>query len=132
MNWPRFLIAVAIAGALASMTDWYFFGVLFHSKYQAYPEVWRASQRGNRAAWITLGFFTCAVFTYACARLNLFGYAAPLKLALWMWRAVALPIVGTDALFMKLDALVVVAHALGWLVRLCVAGACVGLILTKG
>jgi hypothetical protein len=35
------------------MTDWFFFGVLFHDKYRAYPEIWRqapADVIGRRAA----------------------------------------------------------------------------------
>src|ERR1035438_124503 len=131
MNWARYTIAVMMAGTAVSLTDWFLFGVLFHDKYQVYPEVWRASQGGNRAIWIALGYFTCAVFTFACVRLNLYGYAGAFRLALCMWLAVALPIVATDALFIKLHTLVVVAHSLGWLTRLAVAAVCVGLILRK-
>lgn len=132
MNWARLAVAAMVAGISVSFTDWFFFGVLFHDKYQVHPEVWRGSQEGiNRAVWVILGFVTCTVFVFACARLNVHGYSAPLKLALWMWLAVALPIVATDALFIKLDPLVAVAHCLGWLTRLAVAAVCVGLLLPK-
>ena len=43
-----------------------------------------------------------------------------------MWLAVALPIVATDALFIKLHPLVVVARCLGWLTRLGVTAVSVG------
>jgi hypothetical protein len=131
MNWAKISLAAIIAGVAASLTDWFFFGVLFHEKYNTYPEVWRASQGGTTTIWIAVGFFTCAVFIYACVRLNLYDYSATIKLALWMWLALALPIIATDALFMKLHPLIVVAHSLGWLTRLVVAGVCVRLILRK-
>ena len=131
MNWARFALAVVVSGVVITFTDWFFFGVLFHEKYSVYPEVWRVSQTGNRLIWIAVGFFTSAVFIYACARLYLYKYGATLKLALWMWLALALPIIATDALFMKLHPLVVVAHSLGWLTRLIVAGICMTLIMRR-
>jgi len=93
--------------------------------------VWRASQAGNRPVWIALGFFTCAIFIYICAGLNLYDYGATLKLALCMWLALALPIIITNALFIKLHPLVVLAHSLGWLARLTVAAICVRLIMRQ-
>lgn len=129
MNWTRFALAVVVSGTVVSFTDWFFFGVLFHEKYNAYPEVWRASQAGAKGAWIAIGFFTCAVFIYACGRLKLDGYGGTLKLALWMWLALALPIIITNGLFMKLHPLIAVTHSLGWLIRLVVAALCAGLIL---
>ena len=129
MNWPRFALAVVVSGITVSFTDWFFFGMLFHDKYSAYPEVWRTSQAGNRPIWIALGFFSCAIFIYVCGRLNLYNYGATLKLALWMWLALALPIIVTNALFIKMHPLVVLAHSLGWLTRLMVAAISVKLIM---
>ena len=131
MNWVRFALAVVVSGVAITFTDWFFFGVLFHEKYNAYPEVWRVSQAGNKAIWIGIGFFTCAIFIYACTSLKLYNYGAVLKLALWMWLALALPIIVTDALFMKLHPLVAVSHSLGWFTRLAVAALSVTLIMRK-
>ncbi len=39
MSWI-ILAAVFVAGTIATFTDWYFMGVLFHDRYQAYPETW--------------------------------------------------------------------------------------------
>ena len=40
MDWRIF--AASIVGAiLGSIADWVFAGVLFHSRYQRHPEVWR-------------------------------------------------------------------------------------------
>ena len=48
MPWARLALAAIVAGTSVSLTDWLFFGVLFHEKYQMYPEVWRTSQEGIR------------------------------------------------------------------------------------
>jgi hypothetical protein len=37
----RYLLALVAATAVISLTDWLFFGVLFHDRYQRTPEVWR-------------------------------------------------------------------------------------------
>ena len=131
MNWTKFALAVLASGIVVSLTDWFFFGVLFHDKYNTFPEVWRQSQSGNMAVWIVTGFFTSAIFIYTCGYLNLYEIGSALKLAVIIWLAVALPIIVTNALFMKLDPLVAVTHSLGWLTRLAVAAICVGLILKK-
>lgn len=123
MSWLRLIIATLVSGTVISFTDWFFFGVLFHSAYGAYPEVWRASQAGNRGIWIALGFVTSLIFIYGCARLRRYRFAEAFMIAFWMWLVVALPIIATNAMFIKLDPLVVVAHSLGWLVRLGVASA---------
>ncbi len=39
MDW-RLIAAIAVAGTLGSFTDWLFMGVLFHERYNRYPEVW--------------------------------------------------------------------------------------------
>ena len=46
------LVWAAIAGAvLGSLADWLFAGVIFHERYQVYPEVWRqGNERGRIAA----------------------------------------------------------------------------------
>jgi len=134
MNWMRFALTVLAAGMVSSLTDWFFGGVLFHEKYKAYPEVWRRPQGGpgesQAIAWATmLGFFTCAVFAYACARLNLLTYPATLKLAAAVWLMAPLPLIVTNALWMKCHPWNAIAHALGWLAKLFVAAVAVAWIL---
>src|SRR6266478_714438 len=41
MNWTQVVLAFVASAVLASFTDWYFFGVLFHERYRATPGVWR-------------------------------------------------------------------------------------------
>jgi hypothetical protein len=125
----RMALAIFLSGLAVSMTDWLFFGVLFHDKYLAYPEIWRQAPGGEGKAvlWsILLGFVTCGAFVVACSAFHVRGYAAATGLAAAIWAMVPLPLLITNALFIKLHPLTVVAHALGWLVKLLVAAAAVG------
>jgi hypothetical protein len=122
-------LAIFLSGLAVSMTDWLFFGVLFHDQYLAYPEIWRQAPGGEGQAvfWsILLGFVTCGAFVVACSAFHVRGYAAATGLAAAIWAMVPLPLLIANALFIKLHPLTVVAHALGWLVKLLVAAAAVG------
>ncbi len=137
MNWMRFALTVLAAGVATSLTDWFFGGVLFHEKYKAYPEIWRRPQGGpgetQAIVWATvLGFFTCAVFAYACVRLHLSTYAATLKLGVAVWLMAPLPMIVTNALWMKYHPLNAVAHALGWLAKFVVTALAVTWLLPAG
>jgi len=134
MKWKRFLWAVLAAGLVSSFTDWFFAGVLFHEKYNAYPEVWRPALRQSDTAAIAgsiaLGFLTSGSFIVACLAFGVRGYEGTLKLAVLCWLMVPLPLLITNALFIKLHALVVVSHLLGWLAKLLVAALAVALLLS--
>ncbi len=41
MNWTQVLLTLVASAVVASFTDWYFFGVLFHDRYLVTPGVWR-------------------------------------------------------------------------------------------
>jgi hypothetical protein len=133
MEWKKFLLAVLVAGVLSSFTDWLFGGVLFHGKYNAYPEVWRPALRKSDAPAIAgsaaLGFLTSAAFVAACVTFRVQGYENTLKLAALCWLMVPLPLLITNALFIKLHPLVVVSHSLGWLAKLFVAALVVASLL---
>jgi len=125
----RMALAIFLSGLAVSITDWFFFGVLFHSKYFAYPEIWRQAPggEGKSVVWsILLGFVTCGAFVFACSAFQVRGYAAAASLAVAIWAIAPLPLLITNALYIKLHPLTVVAHALGWLVKLLVAAAAVG------
>jgi len=134
MEWKRFLWAVLAAGLVSSFTDWLFAGVLFHEKYNAYPEVWRPALRHSDTAAIAgsiaLGFLTSASFIGVCLAFGVRGYESTLKLAVLCWLMVPLPLLITNALFIKFHALVVVSHSLGWLAKLLVAALAVALLLS--
>jgi len=125
MDWKHFLIAALVSGFLASFTDWLFGGILFHDKYSAYPEIWRQGPgKGETQAvgWsIALGFLTTAAFMGTCAAFAVHGYRSSLELAALCWLMVPVPLLVTNALFVKLHPLIVVSHSLGWLAKLGVA-----------
>jgi hypothetical protein len=125
MNWAHFLLAVLVAGFISSLTDWFFGGILFHDKYSAYREVWRRSVVKNETpavAWsIALGFLTSAAFITICVVYQVHGYRGTLTLAGLCWLMVPVPLLITNALFIKLHPLTVLSSALGWLAKLIVA-----------
>lgn len=133
MDWTHFFLAALAAGLVSSLTDWFFAGILFHSKYNAYPEVWRASVAKSETSAVTwsvaLGFLTVASFLIACVVFHIHGSGGPLKLAVLCWLMVPVPLLITNALFIKLHPLVVAAHSVGWLAKLVVAALAASLLL---
>ncbi len=133
MNWKHFLAAVVIAGFVSSLTDWVFGGILFHGKYSVHPEVWRQGPNkgeGPAVAWsVALGFVTSAAFMSACILFVVHGYRASLELAGLCWLMVPVPLLVTNALFIKLHPLIVVSHSLGWIAKLGVAAVTAGFLL---
>ena len=133
MHAQHYLLAVLVTGVISSFTDWFFGGILFHGKYLAHPEVWR--QTGGRSetpavAWsIVLGFLTAAAFMAISVILDVHGYGPLLALAGLSWLMVPVPLLITNALFIKLHPLIVVSHSLGWLAKLAVAAAVAGWLL---
>ena len=125
MNWMHYATAVVVAVVVCSLTDWLFMGVLFHEKYKQHPEIWRASVSGGgeskAIAWATLlTMVTCAAFVYLCVAFGHTTHPRTCALALGVWFAVPLPMLVTNAFFIKFHPLVVVSHALGWLAKLLV------------
>ncbi len=130
-----YVVAVIVATLVTSLTDWYFMGVLFHDKYLTHPEIWRGKPGDRKAERLAialstlLGLFSCAVFIHVCAHFGLLGWHAAIAFALGCWLAVALPLILTNALFIKLHPLNALAAALGWLVRLLISAASAHLFL---
>ena len=130
-----YLAAVLVATVAASFTDWYFMGVLFHDKYMTHPEIWRfqpGDQRSERLAiaWSTLvGLFSCAMFIHVCEHFGMLGWHDAISLALGAWLAVAVPLLITNGLFIKMHPFNTLAHSLGWLARLLISAVCAHLFL---
>ena len=133
MEWVKFLLSVVCSGFAVSMTDWFFSGMLFHEKYKAYPEIWRHSDgsgEGRAVTWsIALGFISCAAFILAAQLFGISGWQRIMLFALLAWGAGPVPLLITNALFIKLHPLVVVANAAGWLVKLALAATAAQLFL---
>src|SRR5262245_9948151 len=133
MNWLKFFETVIAASLLASMTDWYFFGVLFHDRYHSTPGVWRKykSKKDETRSILVgtlLGSFTCMIFVASCVILKLTSLSIALSTAAFLWVMIPLPMLATQSIFMKYDRALALAHAGGWLAKLLVSAACVGLI----
>jgi hypothetical protein len=118
MNWMRFILVVIGAGVVTSLTDWFFAGDWIHRRY-TYQEIWRQGAEG-RAIVITspLPFLTCGVLAYIIAWLGLHSLGSAVKLAVAVWLIGPLPLILTNAAFMKLHRVFVVSYAAGWFVKL--------------
>lgn len=136
MNIAHFAEAVLAATIVSALTDWFFFGVLFHFRYQEYPEVWRSEFSGKNE-WkaimmaTVLSVFMVGTFLFLVHRLGLHGFLQSLKLALAIWVIAVVPISVTNFIFIKLHPGVLVSHTLGWLVRLVVFAASFAVILDR-
>lgn len=133
MDWTHFLMAVAAAGVASSFTDWFFFGVLFHDKYFAHPEVWRSAPGNSETKTILtvtlMGFVTCAAFLVLCWLFSIHGYKVALELAGVVWIMAPVPLIVSNALYIKMHPSLVVSHSLDWLARLVAAALAAGWLL---
>jgi hypothetical protein len=129
----RAILTVVSAGFVGSLTDWLFMGDWLYKTFDRHPEIWRYPHGHGEGRAILLSiplpFITCAVFTFMCARLGLHSYAGTMKLALAIWLVGPLPLLITNALFIKLHPAISTSFCVGWLVKLMVAAIAVSLIL---
>jgi hypothetical protein len=126
MNWTRFALIVIGAGVVTSLTDWFFAGDWLHRRY-TYPEIWRKGSESSAIALTSpLPFLTCGVFAYALVRLGLNSVAGAVTLAVAVWLTAPLPLILTNAAFMKLHRVFVVSYATGWLVKLVIVAIATG------
>jgi intracellular septation protein A len=113
------LWATLLGALLGSLADWLFAGVLFHHRYQVYPEVWRAGdERPRIIAAQALAIVTSAAFVLLAWKLHQTDMRGALKLAAMVWLIGPLPLLVGNALFIKIDHLVTASHAAGWLAKL--------------
>ena len=128
MHWTRMVLIVLAAGIVTSLTDWFFAGDWIHRRF-TYPEVWRQGAEWRAIALTSpLPFLTCAVFTCVAARLGLV-ISGTLKLAIAVWLMGPLPLILTNAAFMKLHRVFVMSYAAGWLVKLLIVAVAAGWFL---
>jgi hypothetical protein len=129
MNWTRIVLITLGAGIVTSMTDWFFAGDWIHRRF-TYPEVWRQGAESRAIALTSpLPFLTCGVFACVAARLNIYSLPAALKLAIAVWLIGPLPLILTNAAFMKLHRVFVASYITGWLIKLLVVAAAVAWFL---
>lgn len=128
------IAAIIAAGILGSFTDWLFMGVLFHSAYNTYPEIWKPGIREGKEmgaiVWSSLlGFIMGAAVIALCAMAGVGNVWSGLGVGLLVWIAGPLVILVINGLFIKIDPKITFAHCLGYLVRLLIAGAAAGIAL---
>jgi hypothetical protein len=130
MDWTRFGLALIAAGIVTSLSDWLFFGVIFHDKYRETPNVWRTTKEGTKIVWSTLlAILGAAAFLFLCGRLEVHGLRSAFQAAFAVWVAAALPITVTNALYVRHAPALAVSYALGWLARLVIAGTAYALLV---
>jgi hypothetical protein len=129
------LVAAAlVAGTLATFTDWLFMGVMFHARYNRYPETWWPGLRekgDKRAIFISslIGYLASAAIVALVTVSNTQGVANALLLSIIAWVAGPLVILITNGFWIRIDPAITFAHALGWLARFAIAGIAAGLVL---
>ena len=128
MNWIRLATLIIGAGVASSLTDWFFAGDWLHRRW-TYPEIWRPNEGRAIALTAPLPFLTCGVFAYAAARLGLHSMASTIKLAVAVWLIGPLPLILTNAAFIKLHRAFVASYAIGWLVKLLIVAVAAGWFL---
>lgn len=129
MDWARLVPIIMGAGVVSSLTDWFFAGDWIHRSH-SYPEIWRQGGEGRAIALTSpLPFLTCGVFAYIAARFGLHSVSGAIKLAFAMWLIGPLPLILTNAAFMKLHRVFVVSYATGWLIKLTIVAVAVGWFL---
>jgi hypothetical protein len=124
------LVAIILgAGILSSLTDWFFAGDWIHRRF-TYPEIWRKGSEGKAiAVSSTLPFLTCGVFVFLAACLGIHSVSGAVELAVAIWLIGPLPLILTNAAFIKMHRVFVVAYATGWLVKLLIVALAVGWFL---
>ena len=129
MNWARLVAIIVGAGVVSSLTDWFFAGDWIHRRY-TYPEIWRQGGEGRAIALTSpLPFLTCGAFAYVAARLGLRSVPGAVKLAVAVWLIGPLPLILTNAAFMKLHRVFVLSYVIGWLIKLTIVAVAVGWFL---
>ena len=126
MNWMRLVAIIVGAGLISSLTDWFFAGDWIHRRF-TYPEIWRKGAEGKAIALTSpLPFLTCGVFALVAAWLGIHSVSGAVKLAVAIWMIGPLPLILTNAAFIKMHRVFVVSYATGWLIKLLIVALAVG------
>lgn len=126
----RFFLALMAATVGISLSDWLFFGVIFHGDYMKTPEMWRAVPENRKIAFsMLISVVGTAAFLVIAQRTGIHEFGPTLGLSALVWLAAALPQTLTNTLYLNYSARLVVSHSLGWLARLVIAAAAYVLIV---
>jgi hypothetical protein len=129
MHWTRIILIALGSGVVTSLTDWFFAGDWVHRRF-TYPEIWRQGVESKAIALTSpLPFLTCFVFACVAARLHATSLSGALQLGVAIWLIGPLPLILTNAAWMKLHRVFVTSYAAGWLVKLLIVAAAVAWFL---
>ena len=112
--------AIIVSAILVGLADWFFGGILFHDKYQAYPEVWRPRETNQYAIIVAqvLAVVSAIAFVVMASKLEQTDFSEAFTLAFWIWLIGPVPIYLTNYSFMKIHWQIIGAQLTGWLVKL--------------
>lgn len=129
MHWTHLALVTLGAGIVTSLTDWFFAGDWIHRRW-TYPEIWRRGAETKAIALTSpLPFLTCGIFAYATAQLGIRSVGGAVLLAVVVWLTGPLPLILTNAAFMKLHRVFVASYLIGWLVKLIIVALAAGWFL---
>jgi len=126
----RLFLALVAATVGISLSDWLFFGVIFHADYMKTPELWRAVPENRKIAFsMLISVVGTAAFLVLAQRTGVHGFGPAVGLSALVWLAAALPQTLTNTLYLNYSSRLAVSHSLGWLARLVIAAAAYVLIV---
>jgi hypothetical protein len=126
----RLLIALIAASIAISITDWLFFGVLFHDRYMQTPNIWREGPESRKIAGsMALAVIGTAGFIFLAQYLGVHGFGPAFALAVLVWIAASLPQTAKNTLYVRYSPLLGVSHAIGWLARLAITASAYAIIV---
>ena len=101
MTWVQALEAFAIGAVLVSLADWLFMGVAFHSKYHAYPEVWRPLNRWRVPLAGVIALATPLAFVALTSFIDVTDFHDLIHIAILAWFAGPLPLLAVNGFFLS-------------------------------
>jgi hypothetical protein len=132
------LVPGLIAGVISIFTSWLWMGGIFHKYQRETPETWRPEGGKNYLAASLLHIIAAigiASLFVLMVRFNVavfeIGLRGSIYFAVFIWGAMALPILIESAVFIRLHRLVVLGQLLDWLTLALLSSVITGWWLAK-
>jgi hypothetical protein len=126
MKWAHLAAVAAVAGVLTTYADWLLAGDWIQKRFGT-PEIWRKDGGIVSVLLSTLlPFVTGAGFAILAYELGIFGLRNCVKLGFAIWVVGPLPLIASNAIFLKPLRTVAVLQAASWLVKLLIVAVAVG------
>lgn len=130
MHW-HIILAILIAGIASTLTDFFFFGVLFRERYNKYPDTWwpgvaEGKETHAIVASSVLDFAVAAAIVGLCLFANVHDIKTGLIVAALAAIAGPVVITVTNGFWIRIDPAITFSQAVGYSVRFLIAGAAAG------